>query len=279
MNNLDFDYSNRADIDLSMFYHPKTEAEIISLRNYLIERKRENNEDNLDRWIRMVSTNRLTGHSTGFFSVYTLPPNQAILPERQISINKKRNQKPDYRKITERILRKTKTLLQNVSQVEKENLILAGKTVKFLTKDARETLKIENESVNLVVTSPPFLDVVQYSKDNWLRCWFNNIDVDEIENKITMTKKLDDWCDVMSDVFRELYRITKKGGYVAFEVGEVRKGKIKLDEYVVPLGVNTGFEPLGIIINLQEFTKTANIWGINNLEKGTNTNRIVLFQK
>ena len=30
------------------------------------------------RWVRMVAVNRLTGHSPGFFSVYTLPPNQAV---------------------------------------------------------------------------------------------------------------------------------------------------------------------------------------------------------
>ena len=31
----------------------------------------------------MVALNRLTGHSPGFFSVYTLPPNQATSVERQ----------------------------------------------------------------------------------------------------------------------------------------------------------------------------------------------------
>ena len=45
-------------------------------------------EDNIDRWIRMVATNRLTGHSPGFFSVYTLPPNQAASQNSQIKINK-----------------------------------------------------------------------------------------------------------------------------------------------------------------------------------------------
>jgi len=46
----------KADIDLSMFYHPKTESEIVTLRNYLSEKKEE---DDIDRWIRMVATNRL----------------------------------------------------------------------------------------------------------------------------------------------------------------------------------------------------------------------------
>ena len=94
-----------------------------------------------------------------------------------------------------------------------------------------------------------------------------------------MSRTVEDWCAVMQDVFYELYRITKKDGWVAFEVGEVRGGKIKLDEYVVPLGINAGFSCVGILINSQEFTKTSNIWGVKNNNYGTNTNRVVLFVK
>ncbi|MCZ7608617.1 MAG: hypothetical protein M5U17_00480 [Ignavibacterium sp.] len=83
----------------------------------------------------------------------------------------------------------------------------------------------------------------------------------------------------MQDVFYELFRITKKDGYVAFEVGEVKNGKVNLDEHILPLGLRAGFNAMAIIINEQVFTKTANIWGINNNRKGTNTNRIVLFKK
>ncbi len=69
------------------------------------------------------------------------------------------------------------------------------------------------------------------------------------------------------------------GGVVAFETGEVRKGKIKLEEYVLPLGVNAGFKCKHILINSQMFTKTANIWGVKNNLAGTNSNRIAVFQK
>jgi hypothetical protein len=83
----------------------------------------------------------------------------------------------------------------------------------------------------------------------------------------------------MGDVFRELFRITKNGGWVAFEVGEIRSGKINLDEYVIPLGISAGFRCEGVAVNRQSFTKTSNIWGVNNNAKGTNSNRIVLFRK
>lgn len=279
LSKISLDEYAQADIDLSMFYHPRTEGQIVSLKNYLIERKTKGTEDFLDSWIRMVATNRLTGHSSGFFSVYTLPPNQAVSPKRQKKINRERNQTPEYRDIKALILKKTKSLVKDVSPIQVQNLYRAGSNGLFLSNDARYTDEIPNETVQLTVTSPPFLNVVQYERDNWLRCWFNDIDASKVAESLTMESTIEDWSKVMFEVLYELYRITKKGGWVAFEVGEVSKGKIKLDEVIVPLGLKVGFDCKGILINLQEFTKTSNIWGIKNNKSGTNTNRIVLFTK
>ncbi|MGI6308465.1 MAG: DNA methyltransferase [Dethiobacteria bacterium] len=276
---LPVDYSLRAERDLSMFYHQRTEAEIVSLKSYLQQRYKSGEEDDLDRWIRMVATNRLTGHSPGFFSVYTLPPNQAVTPERQMKINRQRKQKPPYRDTKQIILKKSRSLMRNLTFEQAQSLQKAAGTALFLEKEARSTPEIQPGSVQLTVTSPPFLDIVQYSRDNWLRCWFNALDLEQIEAKITMSRKIEEWTAVMDKVFRELFRITKKKGWVAFEVGEIRRGKINLEEYVVPLGLGTGFTCEGVLINQQEFTKTSNIWGINNNSSGTNTNRIILFKK
>ncbi|HQI04724.1 MAG TPA: site-specific DNA-methyltransferase, partial [bacterium] len=214
-----------------------------------------------------------------FFSVYTLPPNQAVSQKSQQKINEKKNQKPEYRNVKNIILKKADQLLSGLNF---HNLNLINKfnaKSKFFTEDAKSIPQIESNSVKLTVTSPPFLDIVQYSKDNWLRCWFNNIEETEISKKITMSKTINEWNEVMKNVFDELFRITKLWGWVAFEVGEIRKGKIKLEEEILKIGIDSGFKLFGVIINSQKFTKTANIWGINNNEEGTNTNRIVLFYK
>ena len=55
-------------------------------------------------------------------------------------------------------------------------------------------------------------------------------------------------------------------------------GTNRLREHVRPLGLQAGFLCPGLLINTQEFTKTANIWGISNNRRGTNTNRIVHYQ-
>jgi hypothetical protein len=83
----------------------------------------------------------------------------------------------------------------------------------------------------------------------------------------------------MTSVFRELRRVLKVGGYVAFEVGEVRKGSVRLEEVVLQCGAAAGLTARLVLINDQEFTKTANCWGVANNSLGTNTNRIVLFEK
>jgi hypothetical protein len=263
--------------ELRVFYHDDTLREICALREYLMSRERAGTLDGIDRWIRMVAVNRLTGHSPGFFSVYSLPPNQAVSVDAQAKINTSRKQVPPRRNIRTLIAAKTKSLLSDVDGAARAALFGSSHRVQLLTGLSHKTPRLAGGSVSLVVTSPPFLDVVNYAADNWLRCWFCGIDVASVQ--ISMHRKVDDWKAGMTAVFHELARVLKRGGHVAFEVGEVRGGKIKLEEAVLPCGVAAGLQPLMIVINAQAFTKTANCWGVKNNSKGTNTNRIVVFKK
>ena len=263
--------------DLLAFYHPKTLAEITALREYLLGREDSGEIDYVDQWIRMVATNRLTGHSAGFFSVYTLPPNQAVSVESQLKINKKRGQVPSRREVGAIIVKKTRTLLSSLAPLVDASLWERGRQSELVTLQADKTKKIRGGTIQLVVTSPPFLDVVNYKQDNWLRCWFNGINPEEVE--IWHFKKAEEWQEGMRKVLKELRRLLRPGGFVAFEVGEVRNGKILLEDLVVPAGQAAGLVAEAVLINDQKFTKTSNCWGVDNLKKGTNTNRIILFSR
>jgi hypothetical protein len=263
--------------ELLVFYHRETLAEIAALRSYFLERAARGKLDAVDEWIRMVAVNRLTGHSAGFFSVYTLPPNQAVSLKSQTKINKDRNQVPPRRDVPALILKKTRSLLKDLDAATRASFGRTFGRARLVNRPAAETSEIPAGSVSLVVTSPPFLDVVDYAGDNWLRCWFAGIDAKSVQ--LTVPKKLEDWQEQMTRVFVELRRVLKVGGHVAFEVGEVRGGKVKLEETVITCGVAAGLEPELVLINAQEFTKTANCWGVDNNAKGTNSNRIVVFRK
>jgi len=276
IHSIDLRVAEEAFPELEVFFHPKTLQQVIALKEYLLTREHSGEIDRIDRWIRMVAINRLTGHSPGFFSVYSLPPNQAVSINAQRKINKARNQAPEPKEIAPRILRRSKSLLKNWAgpQLEYQQYDL---TPVLTTENASQATGIPSGTAQLVVTSPPFLDVVDYQADNWMRCWFLGIDSSTVN--ISQLKKPEEWQLMMTSVLNDLHRILKPGGYVAFEVGEVRSGKLLLEELILPAGVAAGLKPVIVMINVQEFTKTANAWGVDNQTKGTNTNRIVVFQK
>jgi len=259
-----------ADDPLLAFYHPDTLRGIHALRSYLLERDAAGMLDAVDGWIRMVAINRLTGHSPGFFSVYTLPPNQATSVERQRKINANRNQTPPSRDVRALILRKSRSLLA-------DGTLPPAPPALLLTGAADRLPAIPDASVDLLVTSPPFLDIVDYEGDNWLRCWFAGIDPKAV--RIDIHRGIPAWEAFVRSCFTEFARVMRPGGTIGFEVGEVRGGSVLLERAVAAAIEGLPFAIEGVMVNQQAFTKTANIWRVGNNARGTNSNRIVLARR
>ena len=257
--------------DLAAFYSPRTLQQLSALRAWLLNKAPLAGDPSpVDDWIRMVALNRLTGHSPGFFSVYTLPPNQAVSAAAQRKINAKRRQSPPDRDVKALILKKTAALLADGAPPAHPKPLLS-------TGPAQATPAIASGAVQLVVTSPPFLDIVHYAQDNWLRSWFAGIDAASVA--IAHHRGEADWSEMVRQTLVELARIVRQDGYVAFEVGEVRGGKVLLERLVWQAAEGLPFERLLVMVNQQQFTKTANCWGVSNNAKGTNSNRIVVLRR
>ena len=261
-------YGGEIDPELLVFFHEETLREIYAWRAYF---QRRQPLDPTDAWIQMTACGRLTGHSPGFFSVYTLPPNLAASVASQRKINERKNQTPEYRRTKALILRKSKQLLRRPlpKHFRRNDALL-------LNRSADDTPQIPSGSVDLIVTSPPFLDTVDYMQDNWLRMWF--CQTKPPQDALWQIRSVEQWTRRMADVFRELRRVLRPGGRAAFEVGEVRGGKIRLERLALEAALEAGLAPEELLINRQRFTKTANCWGVQNNRKGTNTNRIVLLR-
>ncbi len=258
--------------DLLAFYHPLTLRRLNALRAWIGERAPLGaaSVDPVADWVRMVAINRLSGHSPGFFSGRSMPPNQAVSVKAQRKINDRLGLEPPERDVAGVILKKTKSLMRDGTMPD-------GVASQLLTAPASDLAGVPTGSVALTVTSPPFLDIVQYGADNWLRCWFAGIALEDVA--IDMHKTPEAWTAMVVRVLREQARVLRPGGHVAFEVGEVRGGKLLLETLVWQAAEGLPFERLGVMVNDQEFTKTANCWGVENGAKGTNTNRIVLLRR
>jgi DNA modification methylase len=260
----------------SPFYHPDTYRELINLRRAVAEQP-----DRINRFIELMAIARLHGHSPGFFSVYSFP--QISIPsERQRVINEKRRQEPDYRAVAPRVIKKAAQTLRDGFSSEFFNVSSANSVA---VSDARSIKWAPNNSVDLVVTSPPFLDKVDYITDNWLELWFAGISEKTFKENLIMVNSLQRWSAFMHDVLSEMLRVLKPRSYAVIEVGEVEtsQGMIYLDEVVADIAESIRtpekrFVVDEVLVNQQEFTKLANCFRVDNNRKGTNTNRLVVLK-
>jgi hypothetical protein len=256
--------------DLLAFYGPSTLQQICALRAWLQTYAAGEHPPPVTDWIRAVSLHLLSGHSPGFFSVRSMPPNQAVSVATQLKLNAKHGLTPPDHNIRAMIMKKTSTLLRDGTPPAHPPALL-------LTGPAQATPEIPTASVDLVVTSPPFLDTVHYAQDQWLRLWFADIDADALT--IPLQRTTSAWQSMVRATFLELARICRPGAHVAFEVGEVRGGSVLLERLVWEALAVLPFERLCVMVNQQTFTKTANTWGVRNNVTGTNSNRIVVARR
>ena len=259
------------DEELLNFYHRDTLKEIKNLKKVIQEDKSP--EMNM---IALAALSRLHGHSPGFFSVYSFPQ-FSVTPQAQKKNNLKRNLVPEYRVVKPRIIHKLKRDLKNPVP---EYYHRYSANNMYINRNAAN-LGLDGEFVDLVVTSPPFLDKVDYNQDNWLRHWFLDIDTTATAAGISIFKTVNEWRMFISRVIREAAGVIKPGGYFVMEVGEVMKnGKvIPLDETVVEASRDSGLEWFETVVNVQNFTKLSNCWNVSNNTKGTNSNRCVVLRK
>ncbi|MBE7411700.1 MAG: site-specific DNA-methyltransferase [Leptospiraceae bacterium] len=256
------------DEDMLHFFHKDTLNEIKNLKKIFIK----DNSPEI-KYIILTALSRLHGHSPGFFSVYTFPQ-ISIEPKSQEKNNIKRNQKPEYREVKPRIYSKMKRDLSKplppfYHEFSANNL--------YLNQSATNISLLKDSSVDLIITSPPFLDKVDYAKDNWMRKWFLGL---QEEPRISIFKNLSEWNKFISDVFKESSRVLKKNSYIVMEVGEVQKGnnQISLEKEIIQNAKDTSLYWKKTYINSQKFTKLSNCWKVDNNLKGTNSNRCVVFQ-
>jgi site-specific DNA-methyltransferase (adenine-specific) len=100
-------------------------------------------------------------------------------------------------------------------------------------KDATAFLSskpVAGHSVDLLLTSPPYLQVVNYGTSNWIRLWW--LGLDEVSRNAGVGRrkldaKLDHghtftaYCDFMLRTFKSTRRVLKKSGVAVFVIGDV----------------------------------------------------------
>ena len=119
--------------------------------------------------------------------------------------------------------------------------------------DARNLFFLENESIDLICTHPPYANIINYS--------------DDLENDLSRLN-IKDFLIQMEEVANESYRVLKKGKFCAILMGDTRqKGNmIPMSFKVMEIFKKTGFTLKEIIIKEQHNCKATGFWKTNSIK-------------
>ena len=115
--------------------------------------------------------------------------------------------------------------------------------------DARDLSFLKDNSFDLVLTHPPYMNIIKYSDG-------------KIAGDLSNIGSLPKFCDEIEKAAKELYRVLKPDRYCAILIGDTRKGK-----HFVPLAFNVmqrflkvGFVLKEDIIKVQHNCTTTECW-------------------
>lgn len=134
---------------------------------------------------------------------------------------------------------------------------------------------IDANSVDLVVTSPPYLRVVNYGTSNWIRLWLlgiNEVSRHGGSGRLALNSDLDhqhtydSYKDFMLRAFKGVRRVLKKDGIAVFVIGDVTSAdgtSIDLAKEIwADIGTQSKLQLVDLIEDsLPSQTKVSRIWG------------------
>lgn len=123
--------------------------------------------------------------------------------------------------------------------------------------DARNLNEIKDNSIDLVITHPPYADIIKYSDG-------------KIEGDLSNINNIDKFCNEMKKVAAECYRVLKPNKYCGILIGNTRRKKyfIPIAHRVMQDFIDAGFKLKEDIIKHQWNCKTTPYWA--NMSKNYN---------
>lgn len=88
---------------------------------------------------------------------------------------------------------------------------------------------LRDRPADLVLTSPPYLQVIQYGKYNWVRLWFLGAPPKEVDALLMSSGSLPKYHAFMDAVLRRIRTVVSDDGFVCLVIGDVRRKGVDLD--------------------------------------------------
>lgn len=119
----------------------------------------------------------------------------------------------EYRDVESRLIQKMIRTYHRFPKID-------PKLQKKCYQENAECLSLRENSINAVISSPPYMNTLDYGRDNRLRLWFLGIENFKKFDRVS-PKNLMEFQKLMKAVIGNIYPALKKNGYFVFVLGDV----------------------------------------------------------
>ena len=115
---------------------------------------------------------------------------------------------------------------------------------KIIFKDSKNMSEVGSDSVDLIITSPPYFNLVEFTEDT--------------EGDLSLIKDKFDFFDKITDTWRECYRVLKNGGYLVCEFEDYPVGSRYIGypwEILLAGDMNKSIEDVGFRLISRQYIK------------------------
>jgi DNA modification methylase len=192
---------------VKQFYHQDTLKEIISLSQLL--------RDNDEYFLLACLLGILHHERPGFLSY----PASHLVPYLRTKKYppEKYPEMYTYRDVESRLIKKIK-------RVYKRFPIINSTLQKTCFEKDAEQLTLAKNSIDAIISSPPYMNALDYARDNRLRLWLlGENDYKKYDN--TSPRNIDDFKKLMRKVMKNLYPTLKMNSCCIFVLGDINRSK------------------------------------------------------
>ncbi len=223
--------------EVKIFYHPKVLKQILGFRKAIAK-------DYSFRHISYLSHPKFEGesHQKALFAQYWVGVIIGILHgsselSLSVSCSHSYSMAPNYvdkyakahglekpiRDLKECLIKRSRKLQQDGSNKYQGKALLGS---------AMNLPKNLTESIDLILTSPPYFTAQSYAWDNWLREWFLGFDFKQVRTQTLHTAVEDKYRVAMGEHLKQAYQVLKPKRWAFYVVGDVIK-KTKAGDYKI----------------------------------------------
>ncbi|MHA1859903.1 MAG: TRM11 family SAM-dependent methyltransferase [Candidatus Asgardarchaeia archaeon] len=118
--------------------------------------------------------------------------------------------------------------------------------IKTYVGDARNLNLVEDDSIDLIATHPPYLSIIPYSKN-------------KVRGDLSRIRRVDEFVEEMKKVAKESFRVLKPGKHCAILIGDTRRRRhyIPVSFRVMQVFLEVGFILKEDVIKLQWHMKST----------------------